>query len=467
MRSPFLGILRRIPRPRYSRTPRPRENLHVEAVAAGDISIDLLTTELVEHARTSAGRSLANRTLAYLLAGGFLAGAIALAALAPSVRTFSPVSAVVATLAFTAVSRVTFEVGNGWVYATQLVTVPMLFALPPRDVPLLVAAGYLLGEAPGFARGRVSLSQWPIFVFNASYSLAPALVLSLGGAREARWHDAPLYVGAFAAMWVADFVPNAIWSRHSWGISPMEQAKAMRTSLLVDGALAPIGLTVALASHGHLWGLFVVLPLVGLLQVFARERQTRLDHALELSHAYRGTALLLGEMIEADDEYTGSHSRDVVDLVLAVADRLELDPPARRQAELAALLHDVGKVKIPSEIINKPGPLDEDERALMNTHTILGEEMLGQVGGLLGNVGHVVRSSHERWDGAGYPDGLAGEDIPIAARIVSACDAWSAMTTDRAYRSRLTDEEATLELRVCSGTQFDPRVVDALLHLLT
>jgi HD-GYP domain-containing protein (c-di-GMP phosphodiesterase class II) len=93
--------------------------------------------------------------------------------------------------------------------------------------------------------------------------------------------------------------------------------------------------------------------------------------------------------------------------------------------------------------------------------------MLGQVGGLLGNVGHVVRSSHERWDGAGYPDGLAGENIPIAARIVSACDAWSAMTTDRAYRSRLTDDEATLELRMCSGTQFDPRVVDALLDVLT
>src|SRR5207248_9465418 len=112
----------------------------------------------------------------------------------------------------------------------------------------------------------------------------------------------------------------------------------------------------------------VVLPLVGLLQGFARERRARLDNVLELSQAYRGTALLLGEMIEADDEYTGSHSRDVVELVLAVADRLELDPQTRRQAELAALLHDVGKVKIPSEIINKPGPLDEDERALMNTH---------------------------------------------------------------------------------------------------
>jgi len=439
----------------------------MEAVAAGDLSLDLLTTELVEHARTSASRALANRTLAYLLAGSFLASAVATAALAPAVRGFSPVAAVVAVIAYAAVSRVSFEVANGWVLPTQLVVVPMLFALPPRDVPILIATGYVLGEGPAFIRGTVPLNQWPIRVFSASYALGPALVLSFGQARVPRWHDTPIYLGAFAAQVVAEFVPNAIWSRHSWHIPLLEQARAMRTSVLVDCALAPVGLVVAFASRGQVWGLFAVLPLVGLLHVFARERQGRLGHALELSNAYRGTAMLLGEMIEADDAYTGSHSRDVVDLVLAVADRLGLDPSARRQAEFAALLHDVGKVKIPAEIINKPGTLDEDERALINTHTLLGEEMLGQVGGLLGNVGHVVRSSHERWDGVGYPDHLAGENIPIAARIVSACDAWSAMTTDRAYRSRLSDEEATLELRMCSGTQFDPRVVDALLDVLT
>jgi HD-GYP domain-containing protein (c-di-GMP phosphodiesterase class II) len=209
-----------------------------------------------------------------------------------------------------------------------------------------------------------------------------------------------------------------------------------------------------------------VLPLVWLLHFFAQERQRRLDHALELSSAYRGTAMLLGEMIEADDEYTGTHSRDVVDLVLGISDTLRLDARTRRHAELAALLHDVGKVKIPAEIINKPGPLDDDERALMNTHTILGEEMLAQVGGLLGEVGQIVRSSHERWDGGGYPDRLAGEQIPVAARIVAACDAWSAMTTDRAYRKRLSRDEAIAELRACAGSQFDPRVVDVLVEVL-
>jgi putative nucleotidyltransferase with HDIG domain len=200
--------------------------------------------------------------------------------------------------------------------------------------------------------------------------------------------------------------------------------------------------------------------------VFARERQVRIDHAVQLSSAYRGTAILLGDVIEADDQYTGAHSRDVVELVLEVADKLGLDPVERQRAEFAALLHDVGKVKIPSELINKPGPLEPAERALMNTHTIIGQNMLDQVGGMLGEIGHIVRSCHERWDGAGYPDGLAGEDIPLAARIVCACDAWSAMTSDRSYRKALPRELAAAELCACAGTHFDPRVVAALVSVL-
>ena len=170
----------------------------------------------------------------------------------------------------------------------------------------------------------------------------------------------------------------------------------------------------------------------------------RIDHALELSSAYRGTAILLGDVIEADDEYTGTHSRDVVELVIAVADRLDLDPGRRQYAELAALLHDVGKVKIPPEIINKPGPLDSAERELMNTHTIVGQEMLEQVGGLLGDIGAIVRSCHERGRKE-LSRRNRGEAIPLAARIVCTCDAWSAMTTDRPYRKALPEEIALAE----------------------
>ena len=103
----------------------------------------------------------------------------------------------------------------------------------------------------------------------------------------------------------------------------------------------------------------------------------------------------------------------------------------------------------------------------MQRHAVEGERLLDQVGGLLGQVGHVVRSCHERWDGAGYPDGLAGEQIPLVSRIVSACDAFSAMTTDRPYRAALAESEAWSELERCAGTQFDPRVVGALRAVLS
>ena len=143
-----------------------------------------------------------------------------------------------------------------------------------------------------------------------------------------------------------------------------------------------------------------------------------------------------------------------------------LDEDARRETEMGALLHDIGKIAVPDEIINKPGPLNDEEWAIMKTHTVVGERMLQQVGGLLSSVGRVVRASHERWDGGGYPDGLAGEEIPVPARICAACDAFNAMTTDRSYRKALPLSVAIGELRDNSGTQFAPDVVDALIAVV-
>ncbi|HEX4930402.1 MAG TPA: HD domain-containing phosphohydrolase, partial [Gaiellaceae bacterium] len=122
----------------------------------------------------------------------------------------------------------------------------------------------------------------------------------------------------------------------------------------------------------------------------------------------------------------------------------------------------VGKIRVPNEIINKPGPLTREEREVVETHTVIGEEMLSRVGGVLGNVGHLVRSCHERYDGGGYPDGLAGEQIPLVARIVCCTDAFSAITTDRPYRRGRSAADALAELRRCAGAQFDPVVVAAL-----
>jgi putative nucleotidyltransferase with HDIG domain len=206
--------------------------------------------------------------------------------------------------------------------------------------------------------------------------------------------------------------------------------------------------------------------LCALFTVFGRERRSRLEQLLELNRAYRGTALVLGDVVEADDAYTGEHCRRVVALAVEVGAELGLDPARRRNLEFGALLHDVGKVTIPKEIINKPGPLDDDEWEIVKTHTIEGQRMLDRVGGFMREVGLVVRSHHERFDGGGYPDGLVAETIPLEARIVTCCDSFNAMTTDRSYRAAMATEVAIEELQRCAGTQFDPVVVAALIAVI-
>ena len=423
---------------------------------------------LVEQARRRApARLVGERELIAVGLGlAFLAGALAAQLLLPAVRPLSLSALVVGVACYAIVSQVEFEVGHGFVHPSQLVLVPMLFVLPPRTVPLLVALAYLLGHVPALVRRRLSPTHVPLMLANAAHALWPAILLSLAAGEQPGWADAPVYLAALAAQFAGEFVVSAVWSRAAYGLRVAEHAAAMRIPVLVDAATAPVGLAVALATTGRPWGMAIVLPLIALLKTFSRERQVRIDHALELSSAYRGTAMLLGDVIEADDQYTGTHSREVVELVLAVADRLGLDARERKQAEFAALLHDIGKVKVPAEVINKPGPLDSAELALMRRHTVFGESMLLKIGGLLGEVGHVVRSCHERWDGAGYPDRLAGTAIPRAARIVCACDAWSAMTTDRSYRKAMPRGQAAAELRACAGSHFDPQVVDALLAVL-
>jgi putative nucleotidyltransferase with HDIG domain len=208
------------------------------------------------------------------------------------------------------------------------------------------------------------------------------------------------------------------------------------------------------------------MPLGALLAVFARERRERIGTAIELSSAYRGTALLLGDVLSDDDEYTGMHSKGVVVFALEIADELRMEEDERRLVEFGALLHDIGKMTTPKEILHKPGPLDEDEWETMRKHTIDGQRMLDQVGGTLHDVGEVVRSSHERYDGNGYPDGLRAEAIPLAARVVAVADAYSAMTTRRTYREPMTPGIAMAELRLHAGSQFDPAVVEAALVVL-
>jgi putative nucleotidyltransferase with HDIG domain len=338
----------------------------------------------------------------------------------------------------------------------------MLFVLPVGFVPFAVAAGIVIGSLDECVRGQLHFQRVLLRVVTGWHAVGPAIVLGVVGERGPRLSDWPVYVAALLAQFVVDAASAAGREWVALGVRPSVQLRAMTSVYAIDAGLAPIGLAVAFAAESSPYGVVLALPLVGLLSVFARERRVRIDHELELRDAYRGTAFLLGDVVEADDAYTGEHSRDVVALTLSVAGELGLSARERRDAEFAALLHDVGKVRIPNEIINKPGPLTPEEREVINTHTIEGERMLHRVGGLLGEIGRIVRSCHENYDGSGYPDGLAGEEIPLVARIVSCCDAFNAMTSDRSYRKALPREEALAELERVRGAQFDPLVVDAL-----
>jgi hypothetical protein len=396
------------------------------------------------------------------VAAVFALAVAAIAAWAPDRGGHSVATAGLLVLCYALVARVQFEVGSGVAVPTQLVFIPMLFLAAPAAVPVLVALGFALSTLPEHLRGRHHPGRLSLHIVSASFAIGPVLVLLLAGDPRPAFDLKALAV--VLAMLVAQFAFDfAGWV--ALGYSPWNQARALVAAWRVDLVLTPLGLALAGAASGHMYATLLGLPLVWLLRDFAREHTARIDQKEELSKAYRGTAVLLGDMVEADDHYTGRHSHDVVSLVLVVCDRMGLDAASRRDAELTALLHDVGKVTIPKSIIQKPGPLTAEERSLIEQHTLEGERMLDQVGGLLSDVGRLVRSCHEHWDGRGYPDGLAGEEIPLVARIVCACDAWSAMTTDRSYRTALPHEEALAELRRCAGTQFDPRVIAALLEV--
>ena len=171
------------------------------------------------------------------------------------------------------------------------------------------------------------------------------------------------------------------------------------------------------------------------------------------------------QALAAKDHTVGGHSGDVADLAVAVGRRLGMAGPDLVELQVAGALHDLGKLAVPQEILDKPGPLSPDEWEAIRRHPAAGEEIVLGIPALA-HLGPLLRAMHEHWDGGGYPDGLRGEQIPLPARIVMACDAYEAITSDRPYDARRSPEAAADELREGAGTQFDPRVVAAFLQVL-
>ena len=426
---------------------------------------DPLLEELLREGSQRHERPLASRRERVVETGCALtlvAVSVALFAVQPH-GTAGPLVALTLTLLFAAASRVTFSVGAGSTSPAQLVVVPMLLLLPPGAVPLLVAAGYAAGLALDLSRGHVHRDRLVLGIGDAWFAVGPAAVLLLAGSPDPSFGLWPLYLLAFVVQIAVDIGAGVVRERLASGTAPSLQLRVFGLVVAVDGALAPVGLLAGVTAAEHPAAIGLVLPLGALIAVFAHEREQRIEHALALSEAYRGSALLMGEMLEADDPYTGGeHSKGVVVLALEVGRQLELDAREQRNLEFGALLHDIGKLKVPEEILNKPGKLTAEEWEIIKRHPEDGQVMLDRIGGVLAEVGKTVRAHHERWDGGGYPDGLAGDAIPLNARIITACDSYSAMTTNRSYRAAMPKEEAIAELHACAGTQFDPTVVAAV-----
>jgi HD-GYP domain-containing protein (c-di-GMP phosphodiesterase class II) len=259
-----------------------------------------------------------------------------------------------------------------------------------------------------------------------------------------------------------DFEPFVVGPGETVPISPSPLEPGMRY------AVAPL----AVGKHGGC--IVAALPegdfgerelrLLGGLAHQAKLAIANASNYEGLERSFVTTVEALANALEANDEYTSTHARWITDLALRVGRELGLGAGTLKRLELGALLHDIGKIGIPSEILSKPGRLTADERTVMEMHPELGERIIAPIERLQ-NVGPIVRHCHERWDGDGYPDGLAREHIPLESRIIFVCDAYHAMTTDRPYRKRLPVEEARRRLREGAGTQFDPVVVDVFLRL--
>ncbi|HET7568114.1 MAG TPA: HD domain-containing phosphohydrolase [Gaiellaceae bacterium] len=248
----------------------------------------------------------------------------------------------------------------------------------------------------------------------------------------------------------AHIEPNPIRPGASYALAPFE----------VDGRAGIIVAIVPDESFGDR-----ELRLLGGLAHQAKLAIANASSYEGLERTFVSTVEALANALEANDEYTSTHARWITDLSLRVGRQLGLADVSLKRLELGALLHDIGKIGIPSDILSKPGRLTAEERTVVQTHPELGERIIAPIDRLQG-VRPIVRHCHERWDGRGYPDGIGGEEIPLEARIIFVCDAYHAMTTDRPYRKRLSHREAIRRLREGAGTQFDPAVVEAAVAVL-
>ena len=585
------------------------------ATMEADVRSKAAEDRLLEDSWASRSRQVTKRELAVESVAGLLflaaAGLLLLVGGAPG---FDPTLAVLLVILYALISRVEFPIGAGFVVPSYLVLAPMLVLEPSTVVPLLAAAGLVLGAFGQWIARQAGPERMLFSIPDAWHAVGPALVLALTGHNQGDITVPAVLLAAFAAACLFDLISATLRESAALGVAPNVQLRVLAKVWVVDACLAPIGFLAALSASDAEGRVLLILPLGALLLIMARDRNARITQAqrrleqalidpltrlgnrrqldidlrekldaatqkaplvlmvfdldgfktyndtfghgagdallerlagkLTVAVTPTGTAYRLGgdefcvlvevvperldlplraavsALTERGEEFTihasygvvllphettnpdyalqladhrmyarkhsrsegprdqacdvlmrslearepglHDHSNDVADLSHRVGRRLGLPVEELDELVRAAELHDVGKVGIPDAILKKPAALDRFEWEFMHQHTILGERILNAAPALR-PVGAIVRSTHERWDGRGYPDGLAGEQIPLGARIVAVCDAYDSMVSDRPYRSALGHAWACEELRREAGKQFDPTVVDAFL----
>ncbi len=340
------------------------------------------------------------------------------------------------------------------------------------------------------AIGSISSEGGPQAILERACSQVTALLGAT--ASEISRLDGDVLIGA-SRFWPAPYEPVANEYGYLLGDYPLtreviETGRARAVSLAdddVDPAEAFVMhelkmqavLILPLTVSGRAWGLVEVYDArprsftpaeAGLADLVVRQAAVLLEQCESREardRLYRETLAALSSALEAKDGETSDHTQEVAELATQVAAVLGLPADELRHVELGALLHDIGKIRVPESILLKGGPLTTAQWEVMRSHTLVGEQILAPIDSLR-EVLPIVRSSHERWDGSGYPDKLVGVDIPLGARIVAVCDAYRAMVEERPYRPAMSRGEAIEELRASAGAHFDPDCVNALLEVL-
>jgi diguanylate cyclase (GGDEF)-like protein len=328
-----------------------------------------------------------------------------------------------------------------------------LIGLPNMNLPgiAIVAALSLVGALISwfFPWHRLPVERFLVVIVLPGLVLLGFMLMYTGGVHS---HILPI------------FVAPAVFMAAAYGFR-IGAAIALLTALTAAFPLAIQGwddyyarMTLVLAVASMLCAYIPARVRTALLHEYGTRRR-------EQEESYVSTISALAAALDAKDRYTEEHSRETAGMAIDVGRRLGLEPERLRLLEYGALLHDIGKIAIPGYILQKPGDLTPEEFTVMREHPVIGERILSAVP-FLAPLGPIVRAEHERWNGTGYPDGLKGEEIPIEARIIHACDAFHAMASDRAYRKALPLNAIKAEFRKESGQQFDPRVVEVMLQLI-